>query len=204
LNEFKSTPSGQLSVRDFRAVWLESEADPPAFNKTRKRVKHTTIAEDESNMEETPSAKGEESETNEKIENERDSQMMLPPKKRKRLSKLAEPQEESSSDKVDAREALATESAAEESSAADGSEKSDSTQSAKEEMMSNDDKELADELNSLMKDEMLLKEAEKYGICQSSRLLSRLKHLCLSYCPFDRSIRHQRRGPCRSCRFRRR
>lgn len=185
-------------MRDFRAVWLESEADPPAFSKTRKRVKHTTTAEDEPNLEETPSAKGEVSETNEKIENERDSQMMLPPKKRKRLSKLAEPQEESSS------ETLATESAAEESSAADGSEKSDSTQSAKEEMMSNDDKELADELNSLMKDEMLLKEAEKYGICQSSRPLSRLKHPCLSYCPFDRSIRHQRRGPCRSCRFRRR
>lgn len=31
LEEFKATPSGQLTVEDFRNVWLEEEYDPPAF-----------------------------------------------------------------------------------------------------------------------------------------------------------------------------
>ncbi|KAF9970955.1 transcription factor TFIIIB subunit brf1 [Actinomortierella ambigua] len=37
LDEFAITPSGQLSVADFREMWLEDAADPPAFAKARKR-----------------------------------------------------------------------------------------------------------------------------------------------------------------------
>lgn len=36
LKEFKETESANLSVRDFRTMWLEKEADPPAFTKARK------------------------------------------------------------------------------------------------------------------------------------------------------------------------
>ncbi|KAI9492772.1 cyclin-like protein [Zychaea mexicana] len=36
LKEFKQTESANLSVRDFRNMWLETEADPPAFLKARK------------------------------------------------------------------------------------------------------------------------------------------------------------------------
>ncbi|KAI9250880.1 hypothetical protein BDA99DRAFT_204177 [Phascolomyces articulosus] len=36
LKEFKQTESANLSVRDFRNMWLENEADPPAFIKARK------------------------------------------------------------------------------------------------------------------------------------------------------------------------
>ncbi|KAF9434394.1 transcription factor TFIIIB subunit brf1 [Entomortierella beljakovae] len=37
LDEFASTPSGQLTVSDFRELWLEDAADPPSFAKSKKR-----------------------------------------------------------------------------------------------------------------------------------------------------------------------
>lgn len=36
LDEFKKTPSGQLTVQDFRDVWLEEEHAPPAFLRARE------------------------------------------------------------------------------------------------------------------------------------------------------------------------
>ncbi|WFD32254.1 transcription factor TFIIIB subunit brf1 [Malassezia sp. CBS 17886] len=35
LEEFKNTPSGQLTIEDFRSVWLEEEHNPPAFARAR-------------------------------------------------------------------------------------------------------------------------------------------------------------------------
>ncbi|KAF9448740.1 BRF1-domain-containing protein [Macrolepiota fuliginosa MF-IS2] len=37
LDEFKATPSGSLTLADFRSVWLDEEMDPPAFTKGRER-----------------------------------------------------------------------------------------------------------------------------------------------------------------------
>ena len=37
LEEFKATPSGALTLADFRNVWLEDEMDPPAFIKGKER-----------------------------------------------------------------------------------------------------------------------------------------------------------------------
>ncbi len=37
LDEFKNTPSGELTVGDFRSVWLDEEVDPPAFTKGREK-----------------------------------------------------------------------------------------------------------------------------------------------------------------------
>ncbi|KAG6807704.1 hypothetical protein H0H92_006654, partial [Tricholoma furcatifolium] len=37
LDEFKNTPSGNLTLADFRNVWLEEEMDPPAFTKGKER-----------------------------------------------------------------------------------------------------------------------------------------------------------------------
>lgn len=37
LDEFKATPSGSLTLADFRSVWLDDEMDPPAFTKGRER-----------------------------------------------------------------------------------------------------------------------------------------------------------------------
>ncbi|TFK35672.1 cyclin-like protein [Crucibulum laeve] len=37
LDEFKATPSGSLTLADFRNVWLEDEMDPPAFTKGKER-----------------------------------------------------------------------------------------------------------------------------------------------------------------------
>ncbi|KAI6045085.1 BRF1-domain-containing protein [Pisolithus marmoratus] len=37
LEEFKKTPSGSLTLADFRTVWLDEEMDPPAFTKGRER-----------------------------------------------------------------------------------------------------------------------------------------------------------------------
>lgn len=37
LEEFKSTPSGALTLADFRNVWLEEEMDPPAFTRGKEK-----------------------------------------------------------------------------------------------------------------------------------------------------------------------
>lgn len=39
LGEFKDTPSGALTVADFRTLWLDETADPPAFTVSQKREK---------------------------------------------------------------------------------------------------------------------------------------------------------------------
>ncbi|KAF7722975.1 transcription factor TFIIIB subunit brf1 [Apophysomyces ossiformis] len=51
LKEFGETESAKLSVRDFRTMWLETEADPPAFVKNKKKQKES--GDDESSEEET-------------------------------------------------------------------------------------------------------------------------------------------------------
>ena len=38
LDEFKKTPSGHLTLADFRSVWLEDEMDPPAFTKAKEKA----------------------------------------------------------------------------------------------------------------------------------------------------------------------
>lgn len=45
LEEFKKTPSGSLTLEEFRTVWLEEEVDPPAFSKAREKERGE--AEDE-------------------------------------------------------------------------------------------------------------------------------------------------------------
>ncbi|KAI8354185.1 hypothetical protein BD560DRAFT_407830 [Blakeslea trispora] len=63
LSEFNQTESAQLSVRDFRTIWLESRADPPSFTKNKKlaelekkrkraAIKGTDASESESESEE--------------------------------------------------------------------------------------------------------------------------------------------------------
>lgn len=37
LDEFRDTPSGALTVADFRTLWLDETADPPAFTENQKR-----------------------------------------------------------------------------------------------------------------------------------------------------------------------
>lgn len=37
LEEFRNTPSGELTVQDFRTIWLDETADPPAFTRNQKK-----------------------------------------------------------------------------------------------------------------------------------------------------------------------
>jgi transcription factor IIIB 90 kDa subunit len=54
LKEFKETPSGALTLTDFRNVWLEEEMDPPAFIKGKEKERATKGAEiDQEASEET-------------------------------------------------------------------------------------------------------------------------------------------------------
>ncbi|KAL0095148.1 hypothetical protein J3Q64DRAFT_1632279 [Phycomyces blakesleeanus] len=46
LKEFNTTDSSNLSVRDFRTMWLETEADPPAFVKNKKKANAEKEAEE--------------------------------------------------------------------------------------------------------------------------------------------------------------
>ncbi|KAI0056018.1 cyclin-like protein, partial [Artomyces pyxidatus] len=54
LKEFKETPSGALTLTDFRTVWLEEEMDPPAFIKGKEKEKDH---EDDEEAEEASSGK---------------------------------------------------------------------------------------------------------------------------------------------------
>lgn len=57
LKEFNQTESSQLSVRDFRTIWLENRADPPSYQKNRKgessRAIETKDDEDDESEEST-------------------------------------------------------------------------------------------------------------------------------------------------------
>ncbi|KAJ2721760.1 transcription factor TFIIIB subunit brf1 [Coemansia sp. Benny D115] len=45
LDEFRNTPSGSLTVADFRSLWLEQSADPPAFVKSRLKARKALLAQ---------------------------------------------------------------------------------------------------------------------------------------------------------------
>ncbi|KNZ75971.1 Transcription factor IIIB 60 kDa subunit [Termitomyces sp. J132] len=60
LDEFKNTPSGSLTLADFRNVWLEEEMDPPAFIKGKEREEAERAAMEEA-------AKGDDNEVEEQI-----------------------------------------------------------------------------------------------------------------------------------------
>ncbi|KAF8151380.1 hypothetical protein B0H34DRAFT_664907, partial [Crassisporium funariophilum] len=47
LDEFKATPSGALTLADFRNVWLEEEMDPPAFTKGKEKEEAERAAAEE-------------------------------------------------------------------------------------------------------------------------------------------------------------
>lgn len=43
LDEFKSTPSAAMSVSDFQNIWLDEQADPPSFQRGKKRKERETV-----------------------------------------------------------------------------------------------------------------------------------------------------------------
>ncbi|KAJ2702784.1 transcription factor TFIIIB subunit brf1 [Coemansia sp. IMI 203386] len=45
LEEFRNTPSGSLTVADFRSLWLEQSADPPAFTRNRIKARKAFLAQ---------------------------------------------------------------------------------------------------------------------------------------------------------------
>ncbi|CCL99056.1 uncharacterized protein FIBRA_01067 [Fibroporia radiculosa] len=56
LDEFRRTPSGALTLADFRNVWLDEEMDPPAYTKGREREER--IREEIENGGTAPEKKG--------------------------------------------------------------------------------------------------------------------------------------------------
>ncbi|KAI5120990.1 hypothetical protein M0805_000451 [Coniferiporia weirii] len=52
LDEFKRTPSGALTLADFRTVWLEDEMDPPAYTKGKEKEARDREKETEDGSEE--------------------------------------------------------------------------------------------------------------------------------------------------------
>ncbi|KAJ2388620.1 transcription factor TFIIIB subunit brf1, partial [Coemansia sp. RSA 2559] len=53
LEEFRNTPSGNLSVADFRGLWLEQSADPPAFTNGRIKARKAILAQQQAHNEKT-------------------------------------------------------------------------------------------------------------------------------------------------------
>jgi transcription factor IIIB subunit 2 len=49
LNDFKKTPSGQLTVDEFNTIDLEEEQDPPCFTEARQKQKQQQIDDIEGN-----------------------------------------------------------------------------------------------------------------------------------------------------------
>ena len=59
LEEFRRTPSGALTLQDFRNVWLEEEMDPPAYTKGKeKEEKERMLRENGGQLPEKVKAKG--------------------------------------------------------------------------------------------------------------------------------------------------
>ncbi|KAF8622040.1 hypothetical protein AX15_007325 [Amanita polypyramis BW_CC] len=58
LDEFRRTPSGQLTLADFRRVWLDDEMDPPAFTKGREREEAEKKAVEVAKLEHTGEENG--------------------------------------------------------------------------------------------------------------------------------------------------
>ncbi|KAL1709492.1 cyclin-like protein, partial [Schizophyllum commune] len=60
LEEFKNTPSGALTLADFRNVWLDEEVDPPAYTKGRQKEEAARLAaqmaEEDAEGEDVPAA----------------------------------------------------------------------------------------------------------------------------------------------------
>lgn len=59
LEEFKATPSGALTLADFRNVWLEDEMDPPAFTKGKEKeeAERTAVEQGDGEVQEFQRAK---------------------------------------------------------------------------------------------------------------------------------------------------
>ncbi|KAF7329034.1 BRF1-domain-containing protein [Mycena venus] len=47
LDEFKNTPSGALTLADFRSVWLDEEVDPPAYTRNKAKEEAERLAAEE-------------------------------------------------------------------------------------------------------------------------------------------------------------
>ncbi|KAJ7119443.1 hypothetical protein C8R44DRAFT_788091 [Mycena epipterygia] len=47
LDEFKNTPSGALTLADFRSVWLDEEVDPPAYTRNKEKEEAERVAAEE-------------------------------------------------------------------------------------------------------------------------------------------------------------
>ncbi|KAF8170681.1 hypothetical protein K438DRAFT_1729577 [Mycena galopus ATCC 62051] len=47
LDEFKNTPSGALTLADFRSVWLDEEVDPPAYTRNKVKEEEERLAAEE-------------------------------------------------------------------------------------------------------------------------------------------------------------
>ncbi|KAJ1902591.1 transcription factor TFIIIB subunit brf1 [Coemansia sp. IMI 209127] len=53
LEEFRNTPSGNLSVADFRGLWLEQSADPPAFTNGRIKARKAMLTQQQAHDDKT-------------------------------------------------------------------------------------------------------------------------------------------------------
>ncbi|KAJ7226248.1 hypothetical protein B0H12DRAFT_1149243 [Mycena haematopus] len=47
LDEFKNTPSGALTLADFRSIWLDEEVDPPAYTRNKMKEEEERVAAEE-------------------------------------------------------------------------------------------------------------------------------------------------------------
>ena len=57
LDEFRRTPSGALTLADFRTVWLEDEMDPPAYTKGKEKEEKERILRENGGVDPEESAK---------------------------------------------------------------------------------------------------------------------------------------------------
>ena len=77
LDEFKKTPSGKLTLADFRRVWLEEEQDPPAFTKgyEKEEKERQKKSKGKKRKREKDSEEGEEGEETQDVEAEMEESM---------------------------------------------------------------------------------------------------------------------------------
>lgn len=89
LEEFKNSPSGALTLADFRSVWLEEEMDPPSFTKGKEKAEKERLVADQAEDEQWDPSKHKKTKAGEQKKKKR---------KRKRKGHSSSPSSDSDSE----------------------------------------------------------------------------------------------------------
>ena len=88
LDEFRKSPSGALTLADFRTVWLEDEMDPPAYAKKDREKGRVMEVEGGGSQGEEADEEGEDGEESKSVKRKKKGEKRKRKRRRRRLCSL--------------------------------------------------------------------------------------------------------------------